>query len=300
VSGGPTSGAGGATVAPGATASPGPSAPASGGASSAPSPQHELFLLPVDVKWCQPVNLGSADCSNICRGVDGFDYVIKDGVSGASVPQTPHCEWFCSQLGELIGIPSPPFRIVRQLDDTLVFGSRWEGGVIKPGSAPAMASARWWEKVKAGDIKLADIQGALSRIYAFDHFIHNVDRHQGNLLVREQYAGHVMLAFDYSRAWVFNGFPLPNLPMAVNNTVRWQRFFSKEWGSPYIDAAQVDVAIDSIRKIRPETINEILTKQPDTWLPNTLRSDILNWWGSSEMLVRLDGIAKGIADGTYL
>ena len=105
--------------------------------------QRALFLFPIEIKWCLPANLGTADCGQICRGVDGCDYAIKDGKTGGSAPVTPHCEWFCTVLGERVGIAAPSCKVIRLPDGTLVFGSRWEGGVVKPNST----FGNWWDQV---------------------------------------------------------------------------------------------------------------------------------------------------------
>jgi hypothetical protein len=100
--------------------------------STGPQAPQTLFALPIKARWCVPANLGSADCGQTCRCDDGCDYVIKDGKSGGSVPLTPHSEWFCTQLADLIGIASPQCKIIEMGDGSFTFGSRWEGGVVTP------------------------------------------------------------------------------------------------------------------------------------------------------------------------
>ncbi len=258
------------------------------------SEQPALFPLPIKVRYCNPANLGTADCGLICRGDDGCDYVIKDNKTGGSVALTPHSEWFCTQLGELVGIASPQCKIVEMSDSTFTFGSRWEGGVIKQ-----TVGGNWWDKVKSGDIKLDDIKGALSHIYAFDHFIYNPDRHPGNFIVRDQHAGYAVLANDYSRAWMCAGFPLPALPMN-NATVSTQRWLSNSWAVKYIDKDEANILLDRIRNISKPIVGRIINGHPNDWLPKKSRDDILNWWGSKPMLDRLDEISKGVENGSYL
>jgi hypothetical protein len=191
---------------------------------------------------------GTADCGQICRGVDGCDYAIKDGKTGGSTAITPHCEWFCTELGERVGIAGPQCKVIRHPDGTLVFGSRWEGGVVKASTT----AGNWWDQVKAGVINLDDLKGPLSRIYAFDHFVHNVDRHGNNFLIRDQHGGHTVLAMDYSRAWITHGFPLPALPMN-SSTVHTQRALTTSWGA-YIDLSEVESLINALDQIQQAQI----------------------------------------------
>jgi len=111
-------------------------------------------FLPLRVLWCDPIDLG-ADSGLVCRAEDGCDYLIKDKISGESTAETPHCEWFCSSLAETLGIAVPPHRVLEMIDGAMVFGSRWEGGVLE--SKPWEAE-HWWEKVQRGEIRLDDIK----------------------------------------------------------------------------------------------------------------------------------------------
>src|ERR1700732_4184850 len=259
-----------------------------------PQAQHALFPLPIKARWCDPANLNSADCGQICRCDDGCDYVIKDGKSGGSVPLTPHSEWFCTQLADLIGIASPQCKIIEMGDGSFTFGSRWEGGVVRPPMG-----GDWWDKFQAGDIKIEDISGALSRIYAFDRCIHNTVPHANNFLVRDQRSGYAVLAYDYSRAWMCTSFPSPPLPMNCK-TVATQRWLSNYWSVKYIDKDESNIILDKIRITSKHSVERIIDGHPQYWLTQHNKEDILNWWGSQPMFDRLDGISKGIEIGTYL
>jgi hypothetical protein len=151
---------------------------------------YTLFPM-IKAKYQIPMDV-SAHCEMVCRCDDGCDYAIKEAKPGALT--LPHSEWFCTELASAIGIASPPCKIVEMLDNTFAFGSRWEGGVV---------GAHWKEMVKRGEIPLNEIKGTLSRIYAFDHFVHNKDRHDENFIVRAQRGtSYAVLANDYSRATV--------------------------------------------------------------------------------------------------
>jgi hypothetical protein len=182
-------------------------------------------------------------------------------------------------------------------DGTMTFGSRWEGGVLRPstGAKPG----HWWERVKDGEIPLDHIRGTLSRIYAFDHFINNPDRHCNNFIVREQHEGYAVLANDYSRAWMCCGFPLPLLPMTAS-TVSSQRFLSSFWEVKYIDPAEANILLEKIKSVPKSYLDNIISWHPQDWLTKAQEEMISDWWGSKPMTDRVEGIAKGIADGSYL
>jgi hypothetical protein len=181
--------------------------------------------------------------------------------------------------------------VIQDERGNMLFGSRWEGGLAKD---------EWWEMMARGDFDRAVAHPVLSKILAFDNFIHNVDRHLGNYLVRETRNGWTMLAFDFSRAWTFNGFPLPSLPFPpTENTRRAYRRLSR-WYSFSVDLAAVNQVLDSLSAIGIDTLENIFSLQPPGWLPAADRDTILIWWGQPARSVRIEAIRKGIGDGSYL
>src|SRR5687767_10521355 len=112
-------------------------------AAAPPAPsQIPLFTSSyVELVACYP-HLGSVDSAEYCRGRDGQDYKIKDGTTRGAVPEVPHSEWFCTNLGELVEIAGPPGKVCRKASGEFVFGSRWEGGVIDP-NGPSGAWHTW-------------------------------------------------------------------------------------------------------------------------------------------------------------
>jgi hypothetical protein len=254
-----------------------------------------LFPITRKVVWVDPAGLGTLDAKQLARCNDGCEYFIKDD---SKRPLMRHAEWFCTRLAERVGISGPPCEIVELSDGTLAFGSRCEGGVIPPPPAP-----QWWDRVRSGEIPLADIRVALTRIYAFDHFIHNEDRHGLNFLGRQQQHGYSLLAFDYSRSWTYHGFPLPNLPFDPldpnERTVNVQRQLTALFG-PYVDPVEARQFLDTIKHLPVTIILDIISSHPKDWLPASKKKAIIKWWKSSGRADRLEQIAKGIENGTYL
>ena len=255
--------------------------------------EQTLFPLPVRVRFCDPSDLGTADAGQICRCDDGLDYMVKDDKCGVGGALTPHAEWFCTRLAELVGIASPQAKIVQMDDGARWFGSRWEGGTL--------AGGRWWERVGSGEIPLSDISGTLSRIYVFDQFISNPDRHVSNFLVRDQYNGVAVLAFDYSRAWICDGFPPDPEPLhPTTKTVVVQRYLRNLWGENYIIAAEAKDMASRLGQVPVSAIQTIIEDHPKEWLPSEIKAAILEWWSSPLLKERSEAIAKGVEDGSYL
>lgn len=246
------------------------------------------LLVPLRVISIDPIGLSTADARGVCRCDDGFDYVMKDGKSH---PQTPHNEWFCTSLCSRLGIATPTFAPLEMPDGTLIFGSRWEGGILDES---------WWEIVGENRLKFDDIRIVLCRIYVIDHFLFNDDRHLKNYLFREQRGVYGLLAFDFSRAWTYHNFPPVALPFPDDSkTVMTYRFLANKFGS-YIDYSIVDEMLQRIESFSVDQVEDVLKTQPSGWISLEQSSNILEWWCSPHKLARLEGIRQGIRDGSYL
>jgi hypothetical protein len=261
----------------------------------AAAPAHPTLPIARRAVRIDPPNVKTADCPNIVGCDDSCDYAIKNAVAN---PLVPHAEWFCTHLAELVGIACPDCQIIQMPDGSLVFGSRWEGGILA-NHPTTMIPPTWVQMVHGGAIPIAGLRPALSRIYAFDHFVHNIDRHSWNFLVRQNQNRWALLAFDYSRAWTYHGFPLPALPFNVadpnERTVRTQRALSLAFGGCYIDADDAVNTLETIQRVPKYRVKTIIKSHPKEWLPKPTRDAILSWWKSTEMTAR---IGSGKASGS--
>jgi hypothetical protein len=246
-----------------------------------------VSLHPLRILWTDPNGLASADAAGVVRCDDGCDYVIKDDAKHA---KTMHSEWFCSRLADAIGIAVPPYHLIERPGGSLVFGSRWEGGV---------ANEQWHQMIQNGTLKFEDVKEVLANVFAFDNFIHNVDRHARNYLVRSQRNGFALLAPDYSRAWYNGGFPLAALPLPACNTINAERWITTTFGK-YVDVASTRGMLDKIESICANDASDFIKSHPQSWLTQAEADAIVAWWSSAARTQRIDGIRQGIKDGKYL
>ena len=103
-------------------------------------------------------------------------YYIKGDVSGKA---TRAREWLGTQLAEALGLAAPAPCIIELQDGSTVFGSRRIAGV-----ADAIVTANFLATATASNqnAPVVGLKALLSRIYAYDMFCHNDDRHLGNYL----------------------------------------------------------------------------------------------------------------------
>ncbi|WP_438754116.1 HipA family kinase [Pararhizobium sp. O133] len=244
-------------------------------------------LVALDAMFCGAANFGSEDTNEGCFCGDAGTFVIK---KNNVHPALPHCEWFCSSLAIAVGVPQVPFSVIRHPDGNYWFGSQWMNGKTKD----------WWNFAAQGNINFGSLSEDLSRIYAFDLFIHNVDRHANNFMIVPEGNGHKVYSFDYSRSWLVNGFP-PPAPMTnpMLATVNVRNWLKANFGD-YIDINVAEQVLTSIEAIDATRVQLIIGSHPKDWLTQQEEDAIIDWWSSGMASARVAAIKTGLNDGTLI
>lgn len=243
-------------------------------------------LLPVEVITTYTANLGSADLKIIVEGRDGKHYAVKTVADGNG--RVPASELFCYELAYKVVIPTPPYSFIAMPSGELAFGSVWEGGVVNGNKA--INYQTFIHSVLVGSTPVANLKRFFSRLYAFDLFVNNVDRHWGNYLWRTSFGDSIIaLAFDFSRACFeidHEGFE------ATEPATKTQLIFSMlNVTNNYMRSEAVD-CLEQIRKISTEDISAILSNFPTHWMSKADRQKYIEWWGSSARNDRIDALMK--------
>jgi hypothetical protein len=220
---------------------------------------------------------------------DGLDYLLKRDTQ--SWPGMA-AEFFCCSVSQMIGIPVPHFCAARDTDGNLVFASQIFDNPSQTAASQA-AAVHFLATAQPSNDMLAQI----SKLYSYDLFTNNTDRHINNFLFRLQNSVLRVLIVDFDRAVFFN-WPLPDLPLDPScNTVLWGRQIRQHWG--FARPAALDV-IMSIAKLPKANVEFIVGSIPTPWLSASLRNDFLTWWSDGRRFRRLRLLWKGIKDGTLL
>ena len=210
-------------------------------------------LLALDAMICGQVDLGSEDCDGVCFCGDAGAFVIK---KNRKSPTLAHSEWFCSSIASACGVPQVGFSVVNHTDGSSCFGSLWQPGKIKD----------WWLLAQDGTINFAALADDLSRIYALDLFVHNIDRHMDNYMVVKDGLGHRVYSFDYSRAWLELAFP-PQ-PIMVDSpvaTIKNRDWFKENFGD-YLNIGIANEVLTKISELKTDEITRIISSHPKDWL----------------------------------
>jgi hypothetical protein len=246
----------------------------------------QISAFPVRLVQLDPANLGTADAAWFAEGANGVEYCVK---TVARTPAVPAAEFICHTLAHTCGIPVPQFDIVELPDGSLAFGSAWEGSAAdKQHAIQVLTGARPGRQL----VK------CLSRIFAFDLFVHNVDRHLGNFLcVAGRTPGHTVKAYDFSRAFTACTWPLPQPPMpSTTRTLTTARLLREIHG---FDETEAKGLLDRIDSIPFASFKRLVDGLPLDWLNSKSRSSLLKWW-ASDRTVRTKEISEGLKNGSFL
>lgn len=248
------------------------------------SVEYQTELLPISAVHIHRNDQGSADLQVIVTGSNNKDYAVKQLSDGSGY--IPATELFCYELARLIELPTPNYDLILMRDESLAFGSLWEGGVHKISDQNQVID------ILTGKKPIRELSRFLSRVYAFDLFINNIDRHFGNYLFRESYNSMIGLAFDYSRAWYeVNAYGYESLEDESTKT-RVCHNIIREF-KKYDRKAAVET-LDKISEIKKADIANLLSKIPDCWLSNEVKDEVVFWWESEHMADRLMKLKGGV------
>lgn len=231
----------------------------------------------------------------LVRADDGLVYVTKqDG------PQAPTCrasEYIWLSLAGAVGLPAPGPRVLDDGNGGTLLGTRYEAEVLG-SSLPQQA-------LMAGSVFEGGVQ--LGRIFAFDLFSGNWDRHTGNYLVLSSHQQHVVMGIDFSHVPIH-----PGLINTASDPVIFAgnatRAFFPQIVSPYlVDAAAraacvsaITETLDRIAQISDNSINTILGGFPVDWLDQSERDAAAQWWSSPARASRVNDIKAEVSNGTYI
>ena len=238
-----------------------------------------------------PSNLGTVHLSGFAIASDEMEYAVKS-TGGLSAPglnplQVPASEWFCTKLAELCGIATPVCKVLKCISDgEYVFGSRIEQVAWKSG----LNSAQWVQLLSNANESL---KKQLWAIYAFDQFVHNIDRHLNNYLYMLNSRDQVIVkTFDFSLSSFVIGWPrttATTLPTDSTTVINWN--VAKQLIGDTPELRQVALTIlDRLQRIGVDTISGILSSMPAEWLPPHHKEYFLGWWESEDRNQRLTAI----------
>ncbi len=223
----------------------------------------QMSLLPIILVDEQPPEPGNSK-DLLWVGFDEQDrrYALKTVEPAHKL--LPLTEWLCYHLCALAGILTPDFAIVKRLDGSEAFGSRWEENAkqFSPGKVSDAEFISWLTRARAD----------VSAMFALDAFMPNDDRHLANILFTQSGPRLRALAFDWSRACFFE--PWPWGPQS-NSAKVWRWLLSMPL---MVDHAAVKTRMDRIQAITGAQVETILQAAPGLWRDNFDCAAAGQWW----------------------
>lgn len=235
---------------------------------------YQRQLLPLDVITTFNSQMGSADLKVIVEARDGKHYAVKTTADGNG--KVPASELFCYELAYRVLIPTPSYAFINMPNEGVSFGSSWEGGVVNGDKN--INYIGFIQDVLTGKKKIPNLQVFFSRLYAFDLFVNNVDRHWGNYLWRSSYGeSYVAMAFDFSRACFEVGHTGYE---ATNSSENTQKVFTLLNTTRNYIRSEAVACLEAIRAIGATDVEAILDNFPATWMTKGERREYIEWWNS--------------------
>jgi hypothetical protein len=224
----------------------------------------QMSLLPVILVDEQPPEPGtSKDLLWIGLDEQHRRYALKTVEPGHKL--LPLTEWLCYHLCGLAGILTPDFAIVKRLDGSEAFGSRWEESTrqFAPGKVSETELMGWLNRSRAD----------VAAMFALDAFMPNQDRHLGNILFSQTGGRLRALAFDWSRTHLFSPWPWPP---NCNSAAVWRWLL--QHGNAHSNIADAQARMERIKAITPEQVETILLSAPALWRDNLDCAAAAQWW----------------------
>lgn len=249
-----------------------------------PVPIYQPALFPIEIIETYPANEGTADLNLIGKGQNSKHYAIKTIHDANGF--VPASEFFCYELARILNIPTPDFDYLSLNEGkTIAFGSVWEGGVRGIKNSNDILS------ILKGELNVDEPSVFFGKVFAFDLFVNNEDRHFGNYIFRESFNNSlVALVFDFSRAWKVTSPYGYECLEKLSKTMSCNQLLKKF--NQYDQAAAI-TTMEEIRKVPSETIASILEGMHDSWMSKEDKNKLLDWWESKSFHERIDKL-KGV------
>ncbi len=247
---------------------------------------YQKNMYPVDIVELHPSPLGTKHLRFIGSGRDGNDYAIKR-ISDDKTGTIPATEFFCYELARLLNITTPEWSVVKLEGDELAFGSVWHG---ESELDDVLQRIKFFD----GNVGVKNLGEQLSKIFAFDLFVNNTDRHLGNYLFRTSgYSNNkTIIAFDFGLSWWGYGLGgLDVLDLVCNTQVN---FAAITHSKIMIKTQESLKMLADIAKVNSAEIKTIVDGIPEQWLKLSHRHELIQWWGSEEFLIRLEKLRQEI------
>lgn len=241
----------------------------------------QLSLIPQTIVTWYPAKR-TASRPRTAQASDGLDYAVKHDEKGSPIRAN---EWVCAHIAQAVGIPVPHCIIVTDEFGERLFASQIYGDDIHDNRPIFM-----------GSLPHQDIIKQISKIYAFDLFVYNTDRHINNYLIKSQNNKERIFAFDHSHS-LFSHWPNIQLPMPhASATVTSLRSIKARWG---FDVPSAVAVLEKLEKVPLAAVEAMIRGMPSNWLAEAFRDEFLSWW-DKDGKTRTQEVKDGIQNGKFI
>lgn len=232
-----------------------------------------------------------AHIAHCARAEDGQFYFCKHDRSGFPCRMR---EALFSQLALEVNLPTPPFRIVEDIES----GETYFGSQRVSSTLDEQRRKRFLRTERKDELgRYQDFPGRwLSQLYTFDLFIHNEDRAASNIIAMSEGGGYRLAPIDFSAAEL-GRCAIDQFLLESCETVQVARPLRRFHGF-FPDSAKQMV---QLLKAVPSAVFEGFFKQmPLEWIDANEREVLCELWSGNGLAKRLDVLWQGLEDGTLL
>jgi hypothetical protein len=225
--------------------------------------QKELFPLRTIVE-IQDDRLGS-DAWGRIQGTDSQWYLVKGDKGG---PHVRAGDWLGTHIAEIADVLCPTPRIIEMADGQLFFGSQVVEGIADCTETAEILTS---DTLATGG---GGLKSWLSRVYALDMAINNIDRHELNYLSKNHSGTRRFYAIDFCRCLHWAG-SLNEFPQPGSHTRHMGKRIRDRHG---FDIGAALSMLDRLMRIERKEIGAIVAGMPREWDHEGRALMSLDWW----------------------
>ena len=248
------------------------------------------MLIPLRAVIEHPSREQTADSYGEIEADDGFRYHVKADQPGRFLCAS---EWICTNIAEEIGISVPTPKAIELFDGRRVFGSRRISGVADKVITRLFLLTQTRFDMVSQEPELCSV---LSKIYAWDLFINNMDRHLDNYLSVEDSGKRRLYEMDNSRALFFQ-WPFDGFPPTSQHTRTCGKILRDLHG---FDLEAALIVLERLHRLAPAIIEGFISRMPPEWISPELRREFMDWWSNGGRTRRLVDLDAGLRNGGLL
>lgn len=245
----------------------------------------------------QPFSMNStAHARGTAVADDGNRYIVKGMDGQKSICAT---EWICASIANMLNVPVPEHKALRNLNGEILYGSRDIGNRLTVLEANKIL----YSGVPSNDLSTPLLATILSKIYALDLLLGNDDRHIENFIFTRELSDEHPLQIARIRAIDFGASTITDIEKSPSildprcNTIKIAREIRK---SHTFENQPAISLCTRFRDNRELMLTNAMYDLPRDWMSDNERDKVFAYIMSNQFDAHMYNVERGLSNGTYL